>query len=72
MNEALYLQIQMIGRSNPVVHAALIMAERDQCTYEEALQMAVVNLVAVVDSQQKSLIEIATRQPYPYSVVGAK
>jgi hypothetical protein len=72
MNEALYSQIQVIGRTNATVHQALRMAEHGQCSYEEALQMAVVQLVAITDSQQKTLLDFAMRQPAPIMMVGAK
>lgn len=72
MNEALDSQIQIISRSNPVVNQALRMAEYDQCSYEEALQMAVIQLVAITDSQQKTLLDFAIRQPAPLMMVGEK
>lgn len=71
-NQALREQIELLAQNNAVLHRALSMAHHRQCTYEEALQMAVVQLVAITDSQQKTLLDFAMRQPAPIMMVGAK
>lgn len=64
-NDALIEQIEILARTNPTVHNCLRMASYGKISYEEALQMAVVQLVAITDSQQKTLIDFAMRQPAP-------
>lgn len=71
-SKALRSQVEALSRTNATVHYALVMAEREQCTYEEALQMAVIQLAAIADAHQKTLIEFATRSPFPFLAVGAK
>lgn len=67
-NSALSAQIEMLGRTDPHVHNALDMVRYQQATYEEAMQMLVLNLSAVVETQQKTILEFAMRQTTPYLV----
>lgn len=71
-NQALCEQIELLAQNNVVLHRALSMIRYREFTYEEALQMAVVQLVAITDSQQKTLLDFAMRQPAPIMMVGAK
>lgn len=64
-------QIEILGRTNPYVHAALRQNEHGDCSYEEAMQMVVLQLAAVVEAQQKTIFEFIMRQPAP-SVIGAR
>lgn len=72
MNSALYADIEALARNNDIVHQSLRMARSGQCSYEEALQIAVLKLVAVSDCQQKTLIEYAMRQPAPVMMRNAQ
>lgn len=71
-NQALREQIELLAQNNVVLHRALSMVHHRQFTYEEALQMAVIQLAAITDSQQKTLLDFAMRQPAPIMMVGAK
>ena len=68
-NPALTAQIEALGRTDAHVHNALRMVSHQQASYEEAMQMLVLNLSAVVETQQKTILEFAIRQPAPYLVV---
>lgn len=65
---ALTGQIEILGRTNVHVHAALQQAHNGACGYDEAMQMVVLQLAAIVESQQNTIIEFAKRQPAPYIV----
>ena len=71
-NQALREQIELLAQNNATLHQALSMVRHRQFTYEEALQMAIVQLVAITDSQQKTLLDFAMRQPAPIMMVGSK
>lgn len=68
-NQALREQIELLAQSNVVLHQCLSMVRHRQFTYEEALQMAVVQLVAITDSQQKTLLDFAMRQHAPLMIM---
>lgn len=68
---ALTGQIEILGRTNVHVHAALQQAQSGACSYDEAMQMVVLQLAAVVESQQNTILEFAKRQPAPYIVRSA-
>lgn len=64
-NIALRDQIEHLAESNPTVHQALRLSRSRRCTYEESLQMAVIQLAAIASAHEKTLFEFAMRQPAP-------
>lgn len=71
-NNVLKDQIRVLSRECPTIHQALRQFDNGYCTYEEALQMAAIQLSAIVAQQQKTLVEIAMRSPAPMLMVPAK
>ena len=63
MEESNREKIQALGMHNPVIHRVMTMARYGQCTYTEALEIAVLCLCESQSHLQKELVKKLEREP---------
>lgn len=62
-------RIQQLALENVVVSRALDLARNSEASYTEALEIAVIQLVAQVDHSLEALTKAAMRAPAPLFIV---
>jgi len=62
----LHEQLQKISQENPTVHACVMMCNTGQCTFDQAMLWAVIELAKQnAELQNRLLIEVQNKPPQP-------